>query len=123
MAAAIGEISAALVDDTQRATDRTIAIVAQMAAYEALFGDRKIYRTHMRGLTQIVRLRGGLPALGLDGLMERFLLWIDSNTSLITGFPLNFEHPEQHLPPNIQQFAYGCCCAIHNCCDMALSDA
>jgi hypothetical protein len=99
---------------------RTIAIVAQMAAYEALFGDRKTYRTHMQGLTQIVRLRGGLLALGLDGLMKRCLLWIDSNTSLITGLPLSFEHTEQHPPPNSKQFAYGCCCAIYNCFDTAV---
>jgi hypothetical protein len=36
MATAIEEIKLALVDDVRRATDRTIAIGAQMAAYEAL---------------------------------------------------------------------------------------
>jgi hypothetical protein len=91
-----------------------------MAAHEALFGTRKTYRTYMQGLTQIVRLRGGLLALGLDGLMKRFLLWIDSNTSLITGLPLSFVHTEQHPPPNSKQFAYGCCCAIYNCFDTAV---
>jgi hypothetical protein len=121
MDTAIREINAALVDDSRRATDRTIAIVAQMAAYEALFGSRKIYRTHMQGLTQIVRLRGGLLALGLDGLIKRFLLWIDSNTSLITGLPLSFEHTEQHPSPNSKQFAYGCCCAIYSCFDTVVS--
>jgi hypothetical protein len=120
---AITEFNAALVDDIRRATDRTIAIVAQMAAYEALFGTQETYRTHMQGLAQMVRLRGELLALGLEGLMKRFLLWIDSNKSLITGLPLNFEHTEQHPLPDTKLFAHGCYCAIHNCFDMALMDA
>jgi hypothetical protein len=92
-----------------------------MAAYKALFETRKIYRTHIQGLTQIVRLWGGLLALGLDGLIKRFLLWIDSNTSLTTGLPLSFEYTEQHRPPDSEQFAYGCCCAVYNCFDTAVS--
>jgi hypothetical protein len=44
---AIREINTVLVNDSRRTTDRTIAIVAQMATYEALFGSRKIYRTYI----------------------------------------------------------------------------
>lgn len=32
----------------------------------------------------MVSLRGGLPALGLDGLLESVLLWLDANPSHIT---------------------------------------
>lgn len=120
MAMAIEETKAALVDDTQRTTDRTIAVIAQMAAYEALLGDREYHRMHMQGLKRIVRLRGGLLALGPSGLMKRFLLWIDLNTSLITGSPPIFEHNERNPPPDLKQFAFGCCCAINRCFVMVL---
>ena len=109
---AIREINGAL-EDPQRATsDQLIAAVAKMASYEALFGDRKIFNTHMTGLLRMVSLRGGLPALGLDGLLERILLWIDSNAAHITGshiyfdkaaFPSTANHPR----PDPHRFAGG----------------
>lgn len=88
---AIREINGAL-EDPQRATsDQLIAAVAKMASYEALFGDRQIFNTHMTGLLRMVSLRGGLPALGLGGLLERILLWIDSNAAHITGSHIYFD--------------------------------
>lgn len=109
---AIREINDAL-EDPQRATsDQLIAAVAKMASYEALFGDQQIFNTHMTGLLRMVSLRGGLPALGLGGLLERILLWIDANASHITGakiyfdsaaFPASARHPR----PDPQRFAGG----------------
>jgi hypothetical protein len=114
MATAIEEIKLALVDDIRRATDRTIAIVAPMAAYEALLGDPKVYRTHMQGIVVMVRSRGELVALGMNGLLLRFLLWIDSSISHVTGHHNFLEHTELHPPPSPKQFAYCCYCAIHS---------
>jgi hypothetical protein len=88
---AISEINSALAGKTRGISDQLIAAVAEMASYEALFGDLSICNTHMQGLTRMVSLRGGLPALGLDGLLERLILWIDSNTSHITGSRLYFD--------------------------------
>jgi hypothetical protein len=110
---AIKEINKALEDPTRRGTsDQVISAVAQMACYEALFGDRDTFIMHMKGLLRMVSLRGGLHALGLDGLLERMLLWIDSNTSYLMGshiyfdkasFPSNVNHPS----PDPQRFAGG----------------
>ena len=109
---AIREINRAL-EDTQRGTsDQLIAAVAKMASYEALFGDQQIFNTHMTGLLRMVSLRGGLPALGLGGLLERILLWIDSNAAHITGshiyfdraaFPSSARHPQ----PDPHRFSGG----------------
>lgn len=68
---AILEINKALEDGLRVTSDHLIAAVATMASFEALFGDRNIFHMHMTGLLRMVSLRGGLPARGLDGLLER----------------------------------------------------
>lgn len=88
---AIREINGALEDHVRATSDQLIAAVAKMAMYEALFGDRSIFNTHMTGLLRMVSLRGGLPALGLEGLLERVLLWVDSNSAHITGSHIYFD--------------------------------
>lgn len=107
---AISEINAALEDSGRATSDQLIAAVAKMACYECLFGDQNIFNTHMTGLMRMVSLRGGLPALGLDGLLERILLWIDSNATHILGrqiyfdkaaFPTTAVHPR----PDPRRFA------------------
>ena len=109
---AIREINAALEDSRRATSDQLITAVAEMASYEALFGDHDIFNTHMTGLMRLVTLRGGLPQLGLNGLLERVLLWIDSNATYIVGrhvyfdkaaFPTNAVHPR----PNPQRFTGG----------------
>ena len=109
---AIAEINSALEDDVRATSDQIIAAVATMAAYEALFGDRAIFNTHMTGLLRMVSLRGGLPALGLDGLLQSVLLWIDVNAAHITrshlyfdkaAFPTTATHPR----PDPLRFAGG----------------
>lgn len=112
---AIGEINSALADERRGTSDQVIAAVAQMAACEALFGDQSVCNTHMQGVTRMVSLRGGLPALGLDGLLERILLWIDANVSHITRSRLYFDQrafppsgPDvTHPPPDPTRFAAG----------------
>lgn len=109
---AIREINSALENPARAVSDQLIAAVAKMASYEALFGDRQIYNTHMTGLIRMVSMRGGLPALGLNGLLERIILWIDSNCAHITGgqvyfdksaFPSRIMHPR----PDPQRFCGG----------------
>lgn len=109
---AIREINCALENPRRATSDQLITAVAKMASYEALFGDRDIFNTHMTGLLRMVSLRGGLPALGLDGLLERILLWIDSNASHLLGkhvyfdkaaFPTTAVHPR----PDLRKFNCG----------------
>lgn len=56
-----------------------------MAAYEAVFGDSEVFAAHMKGLQMMLKLRGGLSNLGLNGLLERMLVWIDLNAAHLTG--------------------------------------
>lgn len=95
---AVNEIIKALTEEGRGISDHLIAAVAKLASYEALYGERTICNTHMQGLTRMVSLRGGLPALGLGGFLEHFCLWVDSNTSNITGHDLYFDNCE--FPPS-----------------------
>lgn len=84
---ALDEINKALRDsDSQRATrDAVVGAVMKMAAYEAIFGDTDVFSAHMKGLAKMVETRGGLRTLGLDGLLERMVVWIDLNAAFLCG--------------------------------------
>lgn len=109
---AIAAINDALADPQRSSSDSTLSAVMKMASYEAIFGEEKFFHAHMNGLQQMVRLRGGLPELGMDGLLERIVLWIDSNASHHLGcawkfdkkwFPTTVLHPR----PDAANFAGG----------------
>ncbi|KAF2863567.1 hypothetical protein K470DRAFT_210331 [Piedraia hortae CBS 480.64] len=105
---AIAEINQALREGRQRATsDQLILAVAEMASYEAAFGSRDDANTHMRGLHRMVLMRGGLPSLGLNGFVERVLLWIDSNVCYLLNRNLYFNDlsaTPRHPPPDAMKF-------------------
>ncbi|KAL9028876.1 MAG: hypothetical protein Q9196_002815 [Gyalolechia fulgens] len=90
---AIASINRALRDPNLALSDQVIGAVAKLAAYEAGFAeDEGQYHIHMRGLTKMVELRGGLKCLGLDGLLARMLLFIDLNAAFLLKTKLYFPH-------------------------------
>ncbi|KAL9007472.1 MAG: hypothetical protein Q9173_007270 [Seirophora scorigena] len=90
---AISSINRGLGHPELATSDQMIGAVAKMAAYEAGFaGDEEQYHVHMKGLTKMVELRGGLQALGLNGLLARMLLWIDLNAAFLLNTQLYFPH-------------------------------
>ena len=110
---ALTEINAALRDPKRATSDAIIGAVMKMAAYEAVFGDSAVFSAHMRGLSLMLNMRGGLGTLGLDGLLERMVVWIDLNASFVCGlsklfgneaFPtlVEFEAPDPYHFAGIQ---------------------
>ncbi|KAL8777079.1 MAG: hypothetical protein Q9213_008018 [Squamulea squamosa] len=90
---AITSINQGLRNPELATSDQLIGAVAKMAAYEAGFaGDEAQYHVHMKGLTKMVELRGGLESLGLNGLLARMLLWIDLNAAFLLKTHLYFPH-------------------------------
>lgn len=90
-------------------SDALLGAIAKMASYEAMFGNMDNYRVHMEGLVRAVALRGGLPSLGLNGLLRRIVVWIDRNAAFLHGSVLYFPGatfvPGQPLPdPNPGHF-------------------
>lgn len=85
-AAALRELNASLTGPEGSAlSDAAIGAVAKMASYEAQVGNREAYETHMYGLQRMVSLRGGIFSLGLDGLLRRCIMWIDTGCSKALG--------------------------------------
>jgi hypothetical protein len=79
-------INDALSDPNRGISDQMLIAVALCAAYEIKHGTGACYHIHMRGLVQMIHLRGGLLAIGsLDPYIVRLLAWIDTNTSKIAG--------------------------------------
>ncbi|GAB7327808.1 hypothetical protein MBLNU13_g11606t2 [Cladosporium sp. NU13] len=79
-------INEALGDPIRGISDPMLIAVALCAAYEIKHGTGACYHIHMRGLVQMIQLRGGLLAIGaLDPYVVRLLAWIDTNTSKIAG--------------------------------------
>lgn len=95
-ARALTEVNKALADPNKATTDATIMAVAKLAAYESIFGDSDVFSAHMRGLQMMLKMRGGLTMLGLNGFLERMLVWIDLNACHLTGMEVHLgtqEHP------------------------------
>ena len=63
--------------------DVLIGSVAKLASYEAMFGTPELYHLHIRNLQIMIAEKGGLQSLGLDGLLQRMVLWIDINSAFI----------------------------------------
>jgi hypothetical protein len=79
-------INDALGDPIRGISDQMLVAVALCAAYEIKHGTGACYHVHMRGLVQMINLRGGLLAIGSpDPYIVRLLTWIDTNTSNIAG--------------------------------------
>lgn len=98
---ALTEINSALRDPKRATSDAVIGAVMKMAAYEACFGDSAVFSAHMKGLSLMLKMRGGLGTLGLDGLLERMVVWIDLNASFICGLTKLFGNSDY---PTIVEF-------------------
>lgn len=58
-----------------------------------MFGSLENYDIHMQGLSRVIGLRGGLTALGLNGLLHRIVVWIDRNAAFLHGSAMYFPMP------------------------------
>ncbi|MCJ1314004.1 hypothetical protein MMC25_007684 [Agyrium rufum] len=63
--------------------DSTIAAVAVMALNEHISGNYVAMVMHMDALEKMVKLRGGLRALGMDGILHMLISWQDMLTSTV----------------------------------------
>ncbi|KAH9221052.1 hypothetical protein DL95DRAFT_455836 [Leptodontidium sp. 2 PMI_412] len=88
---AISSINATLSNSEDCKTDQTIGAVLCLSILESFLGHPELFQMHMAGLAKMVRLRGGLDKLGLDGLLRRMIIWLDFNHASIYGTALIFE--------------------------------
>ncbi|KIW93342.1 uncharacterized protein Z519_05947 [Cladophialophora bantiana CBS 173.52] len=89
---ALSGIARALSSDSRGMVfrDEMISAVAKMASYEAIFGEESAYHCHMKAVEQMLKLRGGLTTLGLEGFLSRLLVFIDTNSAFLLNTHLHF---------------------------------
>ncbi|MCJ1403316.1 hypothetical protein MMC11_006539 [Xylographa trunciseda] len=83
-------INERLGNENEATTDATIAAVACLASGENSFGTPKSANVHMSGLEEMIRLRGGLQNLGMQGLLNKLVIWADQCNAAITSSGLRF---------------------------------
>ncbi|KAH6714036.1 hypothetical protein BKA61DRAFT_55102 [Leptodontidium sp. MPI-SDFR-AT-0119] len=88
---AISSINATLSNSEDCKTDQTVGAVLCVSILESFLGHPELFQIHMAGLAKMVRLRGGLDGLGLDGLLRKMIIWLDFNHASIYGTGLIFE--------------------------------
>lgn len=69
----IGMVNASLDDPELRIADATIISVLHLLNSEIMGCDDRVMKTHQDGLHRMVRQRGGLGGLGVDGQLARIL--------------------------------------------------
>ncbi|KAL2067982.1 hypothetical protein VTL71DRAFT_16080 [Oculimacula yallundae] len=92
---AISSINATLSNTEDCKTDQTIGAVLCLCILESFLGHTELFHMHMAGLAKMVRMRGGLDGLGLDGLLRRMIVWIDFNHASIHGTELVFPESKE----------------------------
>ena len=56
------------------ASDEALAGVVQFVSIEWFFGEREVIQAHLRGLRQMLRLRGGFSSAGVGALVTKVAL-------------------------------------------------
>lgn len=106
---ALNEIFQCLTKSKGMIQDVLIAATAKMASYEAIYGDEETYHLHMKAVEAMLRMRGGLRQLGLDGFLSRLLIFIDTNSAFLLNTHLHllessFPRQEPFILPNPSRF-------------------
>ncbi|KAL6244468.1 hypothetical protein RBB50_008710 [Rhinocladiella similis] len=106
---ALAGISAHVTASKGTLRDELIAATAKMASYEAIWGDERAYHSHMGGVEEMLKVRGGLISLGLEGFLARLLLFIDTNSAFLLNTYLHlrdssFPRGEPFILPNLSRF-------------------
>lgn len=88
-------VNTALDDPVRSISDPMLAAVALLAIYEVKYGNLKEYHIHMKGLFQMVKLRGGIAQVSQQApFIGGFILWQDKNSSAIANSDAYFGEVE-----------------------------
>ncbi|EME40841.1 hypothetical protein DOTSEDRAFT_74411 [Dothistroma septosporum NZE10] len=96
-------INGALRDPERGTCDAVIGAVLLLATDEGLQGQIESYHAHMRGLVQMINIRGGLISLNRRQLyLESLVKWQDANVSVAMGNKQTYysmcDNPSLDLP-------------------------
>lgn len=99
---ALVKLRRVIMHSTVHNSDQAIGVVIKMAAFEAMYGTPEAFDFHMKALRQLVDSRGGLAELGLEGLLQRMVCWVDYNAACLMNSRVYFL--EANVLPTKLQF-------------------
>jgi hypothetical protein len=86
------EVNRRLDSEALALTDSTITAVTLLAAKESIRGNVHELLIHRAALERMVSLRGGLQNLGLSGLLQMIVTWLDLTTGAMLKTSPRFPH-------------------------------
>ncbi|KAE8443125.1 hypothetical protein EG329_002369 [Mollisiaceae sp. DMI_Dod_QoI] len=99
---AVRIVNERLADIPRALSDGTIATVANIAVYEAGNGSLKSMVVHLKGLEEMVNMRGGTENGGFDPNVRRLIAWTDVHCANALAQPTRFPPLSVAIAPGSQ---------------------
>ncbi|KFY90283.1 hypothetical protein V498_06076 [Pseudogymnoascus sp. VKM F-4517 (FW-2822)] len=90
--ACIRSVAKAIEGEGDRVSDSTVAKVLFLAYDEFHTGNLNGAKSHTKAIGDMVKMRGGVETLGLEGLLQQLVLWNDRTSTFYSGSVPNFMH-------------------------------
>ncbi|OBT81636.1 hypothetical protein VE02_10006 [Pseudogymnoascus sp. 03VT05] len=90
--ACIRSVAKAIEDEGDSVSDATVAKVLFLASDEFHTGNLNGAKSHTKAIGDMVKMRGGVEKLGLEGLLQQLVLWNDRTSTFYSGTMPNFMH-------------------------------
>ncbi|KFY79004.1 hypothetical protein V499_01954 [Pseudogymnoascus sp. VKM F-103] len=90
--ACIRSVAKAIEDEGDSVSDATVAKVLFLASDEFHTGNLNGAKSHTKAIGDMVKMRGGVETLGLEGLLQQLVLWNDRTSTFYSGTMPNFMH-------------------------------
>ncbi|KFY04029.1 hypothetical protein V490_00017 [Pseudogymnoascus sp. VKM F-3557] len=90
--ACIRSVAKAIEEEGDNVSDSTVAKVLFLASDEFHNGNLNGAKSHTKAIGDMVKMRGGVETLGLEGLLQQLVLWNDRTSTFYSGTMPNFMH-------------------------------
>ncbi|KAH8781576.1 hypothetical protein F5882DRAFT_519247 [Hyaloscypha sp. PMI_1271] len=95
---AIESVNKRLGDPVLNMSDGIVAAILTFCCHTTMFNDVPGSKTHMNGLEEIIRRRGGVGTLDSNPAMRMVLFWVDTNYAFMANTVPRFPYPEDLYP-------------------------
>jgi len=95
---AIQSVNSRLGDPVLSTSDGVVTAILAFCCHTIMFNDVPGSSTHLKGLEEIIRRRGGLGTLNSSPSMRMVLFWVDTNYAFMTDSVPRFPRPDDLLP-------------------------
>ncbi|KAH8891632.1 hypothetical protein GQ53DRAFT_648249, partial [Thozetella sp. PMI_491] len=89
---ALQQLNEMLASKVYATSDTAVVAVAKMIFADLCYGEVEYTSMHLRGLREMIRIRGGLSSLGMGGVITQMVVVGDFTAALTCEIPLLLEH-------------------------------